>query len=135
MFVGNLHFDTTKDELQTVFAEVGEIMDVVLPTDRATGRPRGFAFVEYSSDDSAATAIQKFDGFELGGRNLRVNEAEKRAPRGPHVGGGRPFSPGGGSGGAGGGESFGPDGFGAAARPPRSKGSRRNIRSRKRSFG
>ena len=123
VFVGNLSFDTTKDELQSVFAEVGEIMDVVLPTDRATGRPRGFAFVEYSSDDSAATAIQKFDGFELGGRNLRVNEAEKRVPRVPRLDG------------PSGAESFGPDGFGAGSRPPRSKGSRRNIRSRKRSFG
>jgi len=83
--------------------------------------------VEYSSDESAATAIQKFDGFELGGRNLRVNEAEKRAPRGPRLD--RPFSS------DGGGSGFGPDAFGASARPPRSKGSRRNIRSRKRSFG
>ena len=126
VFVGNLSFDTTKDELQGVFAGAGDIVDVVLPTDRTTGRPRGFAFVEYSTDESAATAIQKFDGFELGGRNLRVNEAEKRAPRGPRLD--RPFSSDGGSG-------FGTDAFGASARPPRSKGSRRNIRSRKRSFG
>ena len=123
MFVGNLNFDTTKDELQSVFAEVGEVTDVVLPTDRATGRPRGFAFVEYSSDEAAATAIQKFDGFELGGRNLRVNEAEKRVPRAPRLDG------------ASSSEGFGPDGFGPGTRPPRSKGSRRNIRSRKRSFG
>ena len=102
---------------------MGEIVDVVLPTDRTTGRPRGFAFVEYSSDESAATAIQKFDGFDLGGRNLRVNEAEKRAPRGPRLD--KPFNS----------DGFGPDAFGAGARPPRSKGSRRNIRSRKRSFG
>jgi cold-inducible RNA-binding protein len=114
-----LNFDTTRDELQSVFAEVGEVVEVVLPTDRTSGRPRGFAFVQFASDEAAAAAIQKFEGFELGGRNLRVNEAT--GERGP-----RPGGPGGGF-----------DRFGAQDRPafrPKPKGSRRNVRARKRSI-
>jgi RNA recognition motif-containing protein len=94
------------------------VVKVVLPTDRDTGRPRGFGFVEFATDESASTAISKFHGFELRGRNLRVNEAEDR-PQG-----------------AGGGGGFGRP-FGAAdqgRRPSRPKGSRRNIRGRKRSL-
>jgi len=114
VFVGNLSFDTTRDELQTLFAEVGEIVQVVVPTDRSTGQQRGFAFVEFSSAEHAAQAIQKFEGFELGGRRLRVNEATSERPAG-----GRPM------------------GGGGQDRPtfrPRPKGSRRNVRARKRSI-
>src|SRR2546423_12139622 len=100
VFVGNLDFNTTKTEVQNLFAEIGEIRDVYLPMDRESGRPRGFAFVEFTSDEDAAKAIEKFNGYELGGRALRVNAAEDR-PRGS--GGGRPGGGGGGYGGAGGG--------------------------------
>ena len=104
LFVGNLNFDTTKEELEAVFSEVGQIVDCFLPKDRETGRPRGFAFVEYADASSAGEAVTKFDGLELGGRNLRVNEADERR-RGPGPGG--PPSgargPGGGYGGRGGG--------------------------------
>ena len=75
VFVGNLSFDTTREELEALFAPLGEISDVFVPLDRDSGRPRGFAFVTYASGESATQAIQKLDGVELGGRNLRVNEA------------------------------------------------------------
>jgi RNA recognition motif-containing protein len=75
VFVGNLSFDTTREELEALFAPIGEISDVFVPLDRDSGRPRGFAFVTYASGESATEAIQKLDGVELGGRNLRVNEA------------------------------------------------------------
>src|SRR5512134_3460992 len=94
VFVGNLDYNTRREEVQTLFSQVGEIRDVFLPTDRETGRPRGFAFVEFAADEDAAKAIEKFNGYELGGRALRVNAAEDR-PRGG--GGSRGF--GGGRGG------------------------------------
>ena len=126
LFVGNLEFSTTKEQLEALFSEVGSILDVFLPSDRATGRPRGFAFVEFSSEEEAANAIQRFDGYELGGRALRVNAAEERRPgqRGP---GGPPFG-GGGFGGFGGNQPP-PKGFGG-----KGKGSRRNLRAKKRSL-
>src|SRR5207253_8024864 len=65
VFVGNLDFNTTKTEVQNLFAQVGEIKDVFLPMDRESGRPRGFAFVEFASDEDAAKAIEKFNGYEL----------------------------------------------------------------------
>ena len=122
--MGNLNFRTVQDEIRSLFSEVGEVVDVFLPSDRETGRPRGFAFVEFSDEASARAAIQRFDGYELGGRNLRVNAAEAQRPR-PQ--GNRSF------GGGGGGEpppmpfAFAPSG--------KSKGSRRNLRARKRSLG
>ena len=124
LFVGNLNFDTTKDELESLFSEIGQVTDCFLPTDRETGRPRGFAFVEYSDELSAANAVEKFDGYELGGRNLRVNEAEerRRAPRAP-----RSF------GGGGGGDPM-PPGGPVVVRQGKTKGSRRNLRRQKRSL-
>jgi RNA recognition motif-containing protein len=123
VFVGNLSFDTTKEELEALFAPIGDVSEVFVPTDRSTGRPRGFAFVTFANSESAAQAIQKLDGASLGGRNLRVNEATEQRPSGGGGGGfGRPF--GGGSGGGGGFDRPGP--------PPRAKGSRRNVRARKR---
>src|SRR5205809_5378250 len=98
VFVGNLDFRTSRDEVQSLFSQIGAIKDVFLPTDRDSGRPRGFAFVEFESDEDAQKAIEKFNGFELGGRALRVNAAEDR-PRGGSGGGGRPG--GGGYGGGG----------------------------------
>lgn len=120
VFVGNMSFDTTKEELEALFSPLGEISEIVLPTDRDSGRPRGFAFVTFATAESAAQAIQKLDGAELGGRNLRVNEAVERAP-GAGGGFGRPFGS--------------RDGGGRPGGPPsRPRGSRRNVRARKRSI-
>jgi RNA recognition motif-containing protein len=121
VFVGNLEFKTTQGEVEELFSQAGSVREVFLPADRATGRPRGFAFVEYESEEDAARAIEKFDGYELGGRALRVNQAEDR-PGGRR--GGPPF----GGGPPGGGR--GPDRFGGG----KPKGSRRNVRARKRSL-
>lgn len=129
VFVGNLDFKTTKAEVQDLFSQAGEVRDVFLATDRETGRSRGFAFVEYTSEADAAKAIERFNGHELGGRALRVNQAEDRprssGPR-PRPNGGYGFSepPSDDFGGRGG------DRFGGG----KNKGSRRNIRARKRSL-
>ena len=129
VFVGNLDFNTTRAEVQSLFSQIGEIRDVFLPTDRDSGRPRGVAFVEFASDEDAAKAIEKFNGHELNGRALRVNAAEDRPRGGSGYRGGQRNSFGGGGfeggGGYGGGERF------HASKP---KGSRRNIRSKKRSL-
>ena len=128
VFVGNLSFDTTREQLQELFTQAGEVTEVAMPTDRMSGRPRGFAFVSFATDEAAAAAIQKLDGHELGGRNLRVNEASAERPQRSFGGGGGAFSrPFGGGGGGGGGRPGGPGG----GRP---KGSRRNVRARKRSI-
>jgi cold-inducible RNA-binding protein len=130
VFVGNLEFSTTKEQLETLFQEAGSILDVFLPSDRATGKPRGFAFVEFATEEEAAKAISRFDGYELGGRGLRVNAAEERRPGqrgGPSFGGGGGFGSGGFGGG--GGNNAPPKGFGG-----KSKGSRRNLRAKKRSL-
>jgi cold-inducible RNA-binding protein len=144
VFVGNLSFDTTRDQLLTHLAEAGEILDVFIPTDRATGKPRGFAFVEFSSSDEAQAAISKFDGSDLGGRNLRINMADDRPPRPAFGGGGGGggFGGGGGGFGGGGGGGFGGGGGGGGGfgnnAPPKgagkSKGSRRGLRGKKRSL-
>jgi cold-inducible RNA-binding protein len=122
VFVGNLSFDTTREEIEALFAPLGEIAEIVIPTDRDSGRPRGFAFVTYASAEHAAQAIAQLDGRELGGRNLRVNEASERPVRG--FGGGGGFARPAGGGGR-------PGGPGGHSRP---KGSRRNVRARKRSI-
>lgn len=129
VFVGNLSYDTTASDLDSLFSEAGQVMEVFLPSDRATGRPRGFAFVELAEEDQIVAAIQKFDGYELKGRAIRVSKAEERPPRAarPSFQGG--YSGGGDSGGGGGGGRG-----GAGARPTRPKGSRRNIRGKKRSL-
>lgn len=122
IFVGNLDYATTKDQLTDLFAEVGEVVDVFLPADRVTGKPRGFAFVEFSDSDQAEAAIKQFDEHELSGRKLRINAAQER-PRRPPVS--RGFDSGPGSGGGGGGR------YGKPAKP---KGSRRGMRGKKRSL-
>ena len=110
IYVGNLPFTTTDAELRTLFSEHGTVESVSLPSDRETGRPRGFGFVEMSQAD-AARAIQSLNGKDLGGRPLRVNEAEDK-PRsgGPRGGGGGGGGGGGnyrgGGGGGGGGRRF-----------------------------
>jgi RNA recognition motif-containing protein len=112
-----LSFDATQSELEALFVEVGEVVEVFVPTDRDTGRPRGFAFVQFTDEVSVAAAIEKFNDFEFRGRRLRVNEAEEQRPRRP---------------------SFSEGGFGHGSPPKpwggKSKGSRRNLRKRKRGY-
>ena len=81
LYVGNLSFDTSSNELQTLFAQAGTVESVSLIEDRETGRSRGFGFIEMSSSEEGAAAIQKFDGQEVGGRALRVNAAKPRENR------------------------------------------------------
>ena len=97
IYVGNLPFTATDAEIRSLFSQHGTVESVSLPTDRETGRPRGFGFVEMSQAD-AARAIQDLNGKDLGGRALRVNVAEDR----PRSGGARP----GGGGFRGGGRRF-----------------------------
>ena len=87
IYVGNLPFSTTEAELRDLFGQYGEVGEVALPTDRETGRPRGFGFVEMSNDDAAREAIKAIDGQDVGGRAVKVNEARPRPERSP--GGGR----------------------------------------------
>ena len=82
LYVGNLSFDTSSNELQNLFATAGTVESVSLIEDRETGRSRGFGFVEMSTKEEGAAAIQKFNGQELGGRALNVNEAKPRENRG-----------------------------------------------------
>jgi cold-inducible RNA-binding protein len=137
--VGNLSFDVTREELIEAFSAAGRVVDAKVPTDRETGRPRGFAFVEFEDDDAAQKCITLMNGKDLKGRPLRVNEAENRPPRPAGAGGPRPSfgAPGG---------AYRPPSY--AAPPPvdevsfddrgrpfkKGGGSRRGIRRRKRGF-
>lgn len=96
IYVGNLPFRTTTQELRELFASYGEVNDVVIPEDRETGRSRGFGFVDMD-DDSGRGAIEALDGWDMDGRALRVNEARPRTPGGGGGGGG--YRGGGGGGG------------------------------------
>lgn len=103
LFVGNISFNTTEDILADAFEQAGfKPSSVTILTDRETGRSRGFGFVEMGSDEDAANAIQALDGQEIDGRNVRVNEAEERKPRGGGGGGGGGYGGRGGGGGGGG---------------------------------
>ncbi len=104
MYVGNLPFSATAAEIEQLFAQYGEVISCVLPTDRETGRPRGFGFVEMNEAD-AQKAMRALDGQQFGGRALKVNEAQAREerPRGGGYGGGGGGGYGGGGGGYGGG--------------------------------
>ncbi len=82
LYVGNLAFETSSNDLQTLFAQAGTVESVSLIEDRETGRSRGFGFVEMSSKEEGAAAIQQFNGIELAGRALNVNEAKPREDRG-----------------------------------------------------
>src|SRR4029434_1748638 len=88
VFVGNLSFDVSREELIEAFSAAGKVVDAKVPTDRETGRPRGFAFVEFEDDEAAQKSITLMNGRDLKGRPLRVNEAEHRPPRPPGMGGG-----------------------------------------------
>jgi cold-inducible RNA-binding protein len=112
LFVGNLSFQTTSSDLEELFAQAGTVESATLVTDRDTGRSRGFGFVEMASREEGETAIRQFNGAEVDGRNLTVNEARPREER---AGGGR--GPGGGGGGRGGNRGGG--GGGGGRRPPR----------------
>ena len=102
IYVGNLPYTTTTEELKAMFEPFGEVADVHLPTDRETGKPRGFAFVEIADDAQAEAAINGLNGKPMGGRNLTVNKAQER-PSGGGGGGGRGGYGGGSRGGYGGG--------------------------------
>lgn len=89
IFVGNLSFRTTEDEVRTLFAAYGSVERVNLITDRDSGQPRGFGFVEMTNDAEAERAISELNGREIGGRAINVNEARPKEDRGgPRRGGG-----------------------------------------------
>src|SRR5947199_7636180 len=88
LYVGNLAFQTSSDELQTLFAQAGTVESVSLIEDRETGRSRGFGFVEMSTKEEGAAAIQQFNGKDVAGRALKVNEAKPRENRGGGFNGG-----------------------------------------------
>jgi len=96
LYVGNLPFNTTENDLQELFGQAGAVQEVTLMQDRFTGKSRGFAFVTMSSDEEAQNAISKFNGQTIEGRPLTVNEARPREPRPPGGGGGRGYGGGGG---------------------------------------
>ena len=102
LYVGNLAFQTTSDDLQQLFAQAGTVQSASVVEDRDTGRSRGFAFVEMSTQDEANAAIEQFNGKEVGGRALKVNEAKPRENRSGGGGGGRFGNNRGGGGGFGG---------------------------------
>jgi len=152
LFVGNLSYSTTEADLRTYFGAVAPPSQVVLPVDRETGRPRGFAFVEFIDRSHAETAVQRFNGQMFNGRPLAVSEARAREDRGPApggFGGPRPGPPGGfsssrpgggfggprpgGPGGPGGG--FGPRPGGGFGGPPRPFDPSAPSPSRSRNFG
>ena len=89
LYVGNLPYSTTQDSLQTTFSQCGTVDSVNIITDRDTGQSKGFGFVEMSSDSEAQKAIQELNGTNIDGRDIRVNEAKPKAPRGGGGGGGR----------------------------------------------
>ena len=121
LFVGNMSFQTSEGELRELFAPFGQVTRVHMAMDRETGRARGFAFIEMPNDTEAAAAMTALDGKEVGGRNLKVNEARPKGeggpPRGPKTFGG----PGGGGGrGKGGGrDRFSNEDYRESARQPR----------------
>jgi cold-inducible RNA-binding protein len=120
LYVGNLAFQTTSEELQELFAQAGTVESASVVEDRMTGRSRGFAFVEMATKEEAASAIEQFNGKEVGGRALKVNEAKPRENRGG--GGGRGFGGNrGGGGGYGGNRNGGGRGgnYGGGNREPR----------------
>jgi RNA recognition motif-containing protein len=154
LFVGNLSFNTTSEELNELFSAAGTCKSATVMTDRATGRSRGFGFVEMSTEEEAQKAISEFNGRDFGGRNLNVNEARERTPgSGGGGGGGGPRGGGyggghGGGGGYGGGDfgggggGFGGGGYGGGGggfgspppKPRKDGGSRRGLRAKKRSL-
>ena len=111
LYVGNLSFRTTSDDLREYFGQAGEVESASVVEDRDTGRSRGFGFVEMATPEGASAAIEQFNGKEFNGRNLTVNEARPRVERGGGGGGGGYGGGGGGGrggyGGGGGGGGYG----------------------------
>src|SRR5206468_469698 len=107
LYVGNLSFNTSSQDLETMFGEAGTVQSANVVEDRETGRSRGFGFVEMSSKEEAQAAIAALDGKEVDGRNLKVNEAKPREKRSGGGGGGRGGYGGGGGGNYGGGGGYG----------------------------
>jgi RNA recognition motif-containing protein len=101
LYVGNLSFSTNQAAIEAAFAAVGEVREVAMPTDRETGQPRGFAFVTMGNAQAANAAIAQLNGLMLDGRQIKVNEAQERPPRGGGGGGGGYGGGGGGRGGGG----------------------------------
>ncbi|HEV2233501.1 MAG: RNA recognition motif domain-containing protein [Terriglobia bacterium] len=115
LFVGNLPFSSTEDSLRTLFAQFGEVQQVKIMTDRDTGKPRGFGFVEMTQDEDAAKAVAGLNGKDFEGRALTVNEARPKPERSSGGGGYRP----GGGGGHGGKRRGGQEDYRGSARQPR----------------
>lgn len=112
LYVGNLSFQTSSEELQQLFAQAGTVESATVVEDRDTGRSRGFGFVEMASKEEGEKAIQQFNGTDLNGRNLTVNEARPREDRGNRGGGGGRGGFGGNRGGGGGRGGYGGGGGG-----------------------
>ena len=89
LYVGNMSFKTTEADLRNAFGQFGSVTDVYIANDRETGRPRGFAFVTFSTDTEAKLAVEKMNGVDMDGRQLTVNEAKPKEEMG---GGGRGFN-------------------------------------------
>ena len=100
LYVGNLPYETGENDLQELFARAGTVDNVKLVRDMATGRTRGFAFVEMNTDEEAQRAITELNEYQLGGRALTVNEARPKPPSSGGFGGGGGFGRGGGGGGS-----------------------------------
>ena len=88
LYVGNLPFSANEDDIRGLFDDFGSVVDLHIPMDRETGRPRGFAFVTLSTREFGEAAINSLDGRDMDGRNLRISEAQERTPRGGGGGGG-----------------------------------------------
>jgi cold-inducible RNA-binding protein len=116
LYVGNLSFNTTENELQELFSQAGTVQEVTLMQDKFTGKSRGFAFVTMGTDEEAQKAINDFNGKSVEGRPLTVNEARPREARPPGGGGGRGGYGGGGGGGGGYGGGGGGGGYGGGRR-------------------
>lgn len=123
LYVGNLPFNTTETAVQEIFQQAGTVESAKIIMDRATGRSKGFGFVEMSSDEEAQQAIEKFNGYQVDGRSIKVSEANEKpaGDRGGFGGGGGNRGPRGGGFGGGGGGGF---GGGGGNRGPRGGGNR-----------
>ena len=137
LYVGNLSYDMTQEQLQELFAQVGTVASVSIITDRDTGRSKGFAFVEMDTEENAQEAIKRFNGRSINNRNLTVNEARPREERsgggggggyGGNRGGGGGGGYGGGGGGYGGGGGGGYGGGGGGGSKGKSRRGGRNDR-------
>jgi|SRR3989344_3720599 len=91
LYVGNLPYKTTQDDLAAMFGKVGTVSSSAVISDKFTGRSKGFGFVEFANDDDAEKAVKEFNGYDIDGRKLDVNEARPMVPRENRPGGGSSF--------------------------------------------